>query len=112
SFTLPNGRWYAFQWLTGVIFAALNRAFGLKGIVLLCGVVIAATLVIMLRTAMLRKANGLIAMVLVLLAGNAMSIHFHARPHLFTLLFLAIAQFLIAKDMQSRSRTFWLIVPM
>ena len=35
SFTKPGERWFAFQWLTGVVYALLNRWFGLKGIVLL-----------------------------------------------------------------------------
>ncbi|MGH9595019.1 MAG: hypothetical protein ACRD5L_18145, partial [Bryobacteraceae bacterium] len=112
SFTRPGDRWFAFQWGAGVVFAALNRAAGLKGIVLLCGVLIAATFVIMLRNMLFRGANGLVSMLLVLLAGNAMSIHFHARPHIFTLFFLAIAHYWIARDLQRPSRAFWWIVPL
>jgi hypothetical protein len=41
-----------------------------------------------------------------------MSIHFHARPHIFTLFFLAIAHYQIARDLQRPSRAFWWIVPL
>lgn len=112
SFTKPGERWFAFQWLTGVVFAALNRWVGLKGIVLLIGVLIAATCLVLLRNMIYRGANGLISLLLVLIACNAMSIHFHARPHIFTLFFLAVAHFLIARDQQQRSPVFWAIVPL
>src|SRR5438876_12408665 len=55
SFTKPNERWFAFQWLTGVIFAALNRWLGLKCILLLAGVAIAVTCVVLLRTLVRRR---------------------------------------------------------
>src|ERR1700685_4522495 len=78
SFTKPGERWFAFQWLTGVVFAGLNRMFGLKGIVLLCGVVIALYLTILARDMVLRGVNGLMALLLVMLGSSASMIHFHA----------------------------------
>ena len=112
SFTKPGERWFAFQWLTGVLYALLNRWFGLKGIVLLAGAVIALTSTVLVRDMVRRGANGLVAMLLALAASNAMSIHFHARPHLFTLLFLAAANYLIARDLESRSWRIWLLAPL
>jgi hypothetical protein len=112
SFTKPGERFFAFQWLTGVIFAELNRWIGLKGIVLLIGVLIAATCLILLRNMICRGANGLLSMLLVFIGSNAMAIHFHARPHIFTLFFLAVAFFLIARDRERPSPWFWSIVPL
>jgi hypothetical protein len=112
SFTKPGERWFAFQWLTGVLYALLNRWAGLKGIVLLSGAVIALTSTLLVRDMVLRGANGLVAMLLALMASNAMSIHFHARPHLFTLLFLAAAHYLIARDLEQRSWRVWLLAPL
>ena len=100
SYTQPGERWYAFQWLTGVLFAWLNRMAGLKGIVLLSGGLIALTMTVLVRDMVRRGASGLIAIVLALIATNAMSIHFHARPHLFTLLFLVMGHYLIARDLE------------
>jgi hypothetical protein len=98
--------------LTGVVYALLNRWAGLKGIVLLSGAVIALTSTLLVRDMVLRGANGLVAMLLALVASNAMSIHFHARPHLFTLLFLAAAHYLIARDLERPSWRIWLLPPL
>ena len=112
SFTKPGERFYAFQWLTGVIFASLNRWVGLKGIVLLCGVAIALYLTLLCRDMVKRGTNGLLAILLVMVGANASAIHFHARPHLFTLLFLVIANALIAEDRVRPSWQIWLLVPL
>jgi hypothetical protein len=112
SFTKPGERWFAFQWLTGVVFAGLNRTVGLKGIVLLCGVVIALFLTVLARDMVQRGVNGLIALLLVMFGASASMIHFHARPHLFTLLFLVLANFLIARDRERPSWRIWLLPPL
>lgn len=112
SFTKPGERWFAFQWLTGIVYALLNRWAGLKGIVLLSGAVIALTCTLLVRDMARRGASGLVAMILALAACNAMSIHFHARPHLFTLLFLAAAHHLIARDLERPGWRIWLLGPL
>lgn len=112
SFTRPGERWVALQWLTGVTFAALNRTFGLKGIVLLCGVVIAFYLTVLARDMVLRGVNGLMALLLVMVGSSASMIHYHARPHLFTLLFLTLSSFLIARDREQQSWRIWLLAPL
>jgi hypothetical protein len=112
SFTKPGARWFPFEWLTGVVFAQLNRLAGLKGIVLLCGVVIALYLTLLARDMVKRGANGLLALLLVMLGANASAIHYHARPHLFTLLFLTIAYSIIAADRERPSWRIWTLAPL
>ena len=112
SFTKPGERWFAFQWLTGVVFAVLNRAAGLKGIVLLAGVVLVLYLTLLLRDMVKRGTNGLLAILLVMAGANASNIHFHARPHIFTLLFLTVANSIIARDRERSSWGIWLLVPL
>jgi hypothetical protein len=112
SFTKPGARWFPFQWLTGVIFAELNRLTGLKGIVLLCGVAIALYLTLLARDMVNRGVNGLLALLLVMLGANASAIHFHARPHLFTLLFLTITNSMIAADRVRPSWRIWTLAPL
>ena len=111
AFSKVGGEWYAFEWLTEVIFSALHSFAGLKGVVLFSGVVIAATFTILLLHAIWRGANIVIALALVLMAVNASSIHFHARPHIFTLLFVVIALWLIGADRRRHTAALWLLVP-
>lgn len=112
SFSKAGQPWIAFEWLSEVTFSFLNSSFGLKGIALLCGIVIAALVTILLLHTLWRGANGLIALALVLMTLNATNIHFHARPHLFTLLFLSIAAWVIAADRRRPNAAIWLLAPL
>ncbi len=112
SFTHPHAPWLAVEWGTGVVFAALNHAVGLKGIVFLCGLMIAALITVMLRTMLAAGGDLLLSILVVLLASNALALHYHARPHLFTLLFLAITAWIITVDRLHRTRWIWFLPPL
>ncbi len=70
----------------------------------------------LLRRMVGRGVHLLWAMVVSLLGVGAASIHFLARPHLFTLLFLSIAVWMIELDRKQSSaesaRRIWLLVPL
>ena len=53
----------------------------------------------------------MIALILMLLAATGASIHFHARPHLFTLVLLTIAVWLLEYNRQRGGRLVWALVP-
>ena len=74
------------EWLSQVLFALAYRVLGLDGVVLLCAVVLALTFWLTYRAAVRRSGLGLAALALTLLAVAASSLHWLARPHLFTLL--------------------------
>jgi hypothetical protein len=112
SFSLPGQPWYAFEWLTETLFSFLHTRFGLKGVVLVSGLVLAGTLTAMFRYALRCGANSLIALALTLLTVSANSLHFHARPHIFTLLFLVISIWVISADRKNPSPRLWLLVPL
>src|SRR5258706_12516647 len=112
SFTQPGAPWIPYEWGTEVLFAQLNHAFGLKGVVFVCGVAIAALIVVMLRTMVTAGSDVLLSVVIALLASNALLIHYHARPHLFTLLFLAITAGVITRDRIEHTRWIWLLPPL
>jgi hypothetical protein len=107
SFAAPESRWYAFEWLSQICFAALYGLSGLKAVVLFSGLMLAATFTIVLWHAIWRGANVLVSVVLVLAAGSASSLHFHARPHIFTMLLLAITTWIIARDRVQHTPLLW-----
>ena len=49
SYTKPGQPWFAWEWLSDVTFSALHQDLGLKGVVLLAGVVLAATATILFQ---------------------------------------------------------------
>ena len=109
SFTQPNAPWIPYEWGSGVLFAKLNHAFGLKGIVFLCGVMIAVLITVLLRTMLSAGADTLLSVLMALLASNALLLHYHARPHLFTLLFLALSAWIFTEDRRHRTNWMWIL---
>ena len=111
SFSKAGQPWFAWEWLTDVLFAGLFRIGGLKAIVLFAGVMIGAYATVLLRYAVWRGANGLLAACLCLFGVGGSSMHFLARPHLFTLLLLPACLWLVEADRRKNTPWLWLLVP-
>jgi len=111
SFSKFGQPWFAWEWLCDVVYALLLRVAGLKGIVLLSGIVFAAFSAVLCRHMVWRGANLFIALPLVLIGTGAATVHVLARPHLWTLLFVAITTWMIQADLRRPSRKIWLLVP-
>lgn len=79
--------WFAWEWLYDIAVGKLEAACGLNGVVWLTAVVIAAVFARTFRLLIRRGTNLFVALGLVLLAMSASTIHFLARPHVFTWLF-------------------------
>ena len=112
SFSKPGEPWYAWEWLTDVVDALLFRWAGLKGVVLAAGVLLALFGTTIVRRMTGRGVHLLIAMLVSLLCIGASSIHFLARPHVFTLLFISVSVWMIEADRLRSSRRIWLLVPL
>ena len=90
SFTKTGQTWFAWEWLWDVVFAWLHQHWGLAAVVMGSALVIALTSALVFRLSFRKCGNPLIAMALTFLAVASSSIHFLARPHLFTLLFTVV----------------------
>ena len=112
SFSKPAAPWFAWEWGSDVIFGWLQRVAGLKGVVLLTGVLLAGFSLTLMRRMIWRGVHVFVALAVALLAVGSASIHFLARPHIFTLLFLSIAVWMVECDRENRSRRIWLLVPL
>lgn len=108
----PAGEWYAYEWLAGVVMSAANEAAGLKAVVLMFATLFALIPAFVALHAAWRGASGVVLVPLVLLGASVLNIHFLARPHVFTLLFLAIAAWMIERDRRDASPRVWLLVPL
>ena len=111
SFSRPGAPWFAWEWLTDVTYAVLFHWGGLKAIVLAAGSLIAIFATVLLRFTLWRGANALIAIITTLLAVGSSSMHFLARPHLFTLLLLPVCVWMVEADRRRPTRRVWLLIP-
>ena len=110
SFAMPGGStWYAFEWLTEILYAALAMRFGMGAIALLSGTLVGLTIALLYFDTLRRGGHPLITTFLILLATNALNINFHARPVLFTYLFVVVSMIMLTRDQESPSWTIWLL---
>ncbi len=112
SFSKPGAPWFAWEWLAELLFSYLHQWAGLKGVVLFCGMLIPIYLLIVFRHMLWRGASPLLALGIILLTSGCSAIHYLARPHLFTLLFLAAALWLIDAELVRPTKRLWLLVPL
>jgi hypothetical protein len=111
SFSRPGAPWFAWEWLTDVMYAGLFQMGGLKAIVLVSGVMIGLFATTVFRYSLWREANVLVALFTTLLAAGAASMHFLARPHLFTLLLVPVCFWVLEADRRARTRWLWVLIP-
>jgi hypothetical protein len=103
SFSRAGDPWYAWEWLSDVLFAWLNSRGGLAAVVLFSILLIAVTSMLLFRLAR-RKSNAIVALGVTMVAAAASSVHWLARPHLFTLLFLVLFYGALERVRDGRTR--------
>ena len=89
SYSKPDGVWYAWEWLSDLLFAGLNAHGGLATLAL-GAILLISTVFTLLFLLARQKSNAIVAIAVTMVAAVASSIHWLARPHLFTLLFLVL----------------------
>jgi hypothetical protein len=94
-----------------VIFASLFRFGGLKALVLFCGALICLTITLVFVRTVRAGSNFFVALLLTGLTAGAASVHYLARPHVFTLVLLGISMWLLQRDRQHEDRWVWLLIP-
>ena len=115
SSTMSGHTWYAWEWLYDVLIAAIDHVFGLNGVVFFTAAVVAATFALSLKFALLRGGNLAVTFFLLILSLGASAVHFLARPHVLSWLFVVIWFELLDSDAsahQASQRLLWLPVMM
>ncbi|MBZ5613884.1 MAG: hypothetical protein LAO23_07740 [Acidobacteriia bacterium] len=87
SSTMQGQPWFAWEWLYDLALGLLHRACRLNGVVWLCALLVAAIFVLLLSHLLERGTGLLLAVLLMLLAEAASTIHLYARPHIVSWLF-------------------------
>ena len=112
SFSRPGAEFLAWEWLSAVILGALHNWAGLKGVVLFSAVLVSLTVFVVLFQMTVLRANALAALFAIHVCIGASSIHYLARPHLFTYFFLALSVVLLYRDRKKPGWQVWLLLPL
>jgi hypothetical protein len=112
SFTKPGEPWFAWEWLWDVIFGWLHQHWGMAAVVVTSLMVISLTSALLYRLVRRKCPNVLIAFGVTFLAVAASSIHWLARPHLFTLLFVVVFYALLERAREGNLRLLWFLPPL
>lgn len=86
SYTKGGQPFTPYEWLSEVIFAAVYLRLGLAGVATLAAAIAALPFLLLMRWAVRDGANPFVAVGLVTAGALASSMHWLARPHLFTIL--------------------------
>jgi hypothetical protein len=112
SFSRAGQPWFAWEWLADVAFALLHRWHGLHAVAAFSACVLCLSSVFLLCW-LLRRGVGLwIAAAVVLATVSESSIHSLARPHIFSLLFVTLALWLLDEDRRCHGPLVWILVPL
>lgn len=90
SYVYENEPYTPHEWLADVIYYLTYVLLGLNGVVFLAGILIASSFGFLYTEAVSQQAKYFMTLLLMLLGAFVTSIHWVTRPHLFTMLFLAI----------------------
>ena len=91
----PPIHYIDFEWLSQVIMAFVHRVSGLTGIVIFFSFLIAFVYYLLFKILRKEKGNIVVAVFITLLVMAASSIHWLARPHIFSMLVLIIWYYIL-----------------
>jgi hypothetical protein len=107
SYTRPGAPFVAWEWLWDLGASWVHHRFGLGGVVLVSMFVLCLTTALLSRLVYRRCGNGIVALLTTALATAASALHWLARPHLFTWLFIVVFLSLLERVREGRIRLLW-----
>lgn len=111
SFTKPHEAWFAWEWGWDVLFAGIHGAWGLAGVVFVNTCILCAVSALSFR--LIRRCCGddVLSLAFALLAMCGSTIHWLARPHLFSwVLVLVFLHVLLSAEQGNVKLLWWLPV--
>jgi hypothetical protein len=95
------------EWMAQALFALAHRGLNMGGVVLLAAVLISTTFTIVYYDSLERSKAPILSIAIVFLAAASSSLHWLARPHLFTLLYLSLWSLLLERKWRGERITPW-----
>ncbi len=111
SFLSPPISWTAHEWLSEVIMAAIHSVSGLTGLVIFFSFLIAFIYYLFFRIVRSYGFNIIVASLIVSMVIATSQIHWLARPHIFSLLFMIIWYYVL-ELYQNKDKNYLYILPL
>jgi len=108
----PPIEWTAHEWLSEVILAFIHRVAGLTGIVAVFAFLLALVYFILLRFLRASEISILVATSIVILTVSASTIHWLARPHIFSLLIILFWYIILETYQYKQKNYLYLLLPL
>jgi hypothetical protein len=109
SHTMAGEHLTPHEWLAQIAYSLAHRAMGLDGVVFLSAAIIAVTFWICYRQCRRGRGMVLLAFLFAFMAAAAASLHWLARPHLFTMLFVVLWTGQLERMRQGDARRWWIL---
>ena len=90
SFTKSAQPWFAWEWAWDVAFAAIHGAAGLGGVAFITTLILGLFTLLVYRLSLRVSQNNLMSIAVTALVAGVSSIHWLARPHLVSWLFVLV----------------------
>ena len=90
SYTKPGEPWFAWEWAWDILFALIHGTWGLAGVGFATVLILGAVSVLLYKLVLDACGNDVLSFALTAVALCGSSIHWLARPHLFSWLFLLV----------------------
>src|ERR1700756_5217387 len=111
SHITPPLPWFAHEWLSAVIMASIHQGFGLTGVVLFFSFLISLTYFLLFKFVRANGGNLVFAALVVLLAAVSSTLHWLARPHVFTLI-LTLLWYYVLESYHRSDKNYLFLLPL
>lgn len=107
SFTKPGQPWFAWEWGWDVLFATVHHYSGLAGVVLINVILLGFISVLLFRLIRRSTDNDILAFLFTIIATCGCTVHWWARPHLFSWLFVLLFANAILSAEEGKRAALW-----
>ncbi len=108
----PPLAWTAHEWLAEVVMALSHQAAGMSGVVALYALLLVLTFWLLFKCLISYHTGVLPAVVATIATLTCSMLHWLARPHLFSFLFLVLFHHLLENWRRKGGRSLWLLPPL
>ena len=110
SFIAPPLPWVAHEWLSEVIMAVVHHISGPTGVVLFFSFLIAVTYFLLFKFVRASGGNIILSCFIVFLVAVSSTLHWLARPHIFSLTLLVVCYYIL-DAYQYKSKNYLYLLP-